>query len=147
MTAGPKLTDARFFSELVDCTLPGLEEIPAAAARGDFAACRRLFAAHVRQSLQPDRFFSIPYEFPENQFTLAGESEEEAGERIIKHNLISVGVHCQFDDKVDWFANPTYNGFKEWTWQLNRCPEWKLLAHLYHTTGDERYAETFGPAV
>ena len=87
--AGPKLTDAQFFSELVDCTLPGLEEIPAAAARGDFVACRRLFAAHVRQSLQPDRFFAIPYEFPENQFTVAGESEEEAGERIKKHRFSS----------------------------------------------------------
>ena len=141
--AGPKLTDAQFFSELVDCTLPGLEEIPAAAARGDFVACRRLCAAHVRQSLQPDRFFAIPYEFPENQFTVAGESEEEAGERIKQHILISVGVPCQFEGKVDWFANPTYNGFKEWTWQVNRCPEWKLLAHLYHTTGDESYAETF----
>ncbi|MFQ9799208.1 MAG: heparinase II/III family protein [Clostridia bacterium] len=31
------------------------------------------------------------------------------------------------------------NGLK----RANRCPEWKLLAHLYHTTGDESYAETF----
>ena len=42
---GPKLTDARFFGELVDCTLPGLEGIPAAAAAGDYATCRPLFAA------------------------------------------------------------------------------------------------------
>lgn len=142
-TIGPKLTDERFFGELVNCTLPGLEEIPAAAAKGDYATCRRLFAAHVRESLRPDLYFTIPYEAPENKYTFDGETEEEAAERIAKHYLISVGVPHQFEGKVDWFANPTYNGYKEWTWQLSRCHEWKLLAHLYHKTGDERYAATF----
>ena len=140
---GPKLTDARFFGELVDCTLPGLEGIPAAAAAGDYATCRRLFAAHVRETLDPDTFFTIPYEFPENLFTFAGEAEEEAADRMANLYLISVGVPHQFEGKVDWFVNPTYNGYKEWTWQLSRHNEWKLLAHQYHLTGNEKHAQTF----
>lgn len=140
---GPKLTDAKFFGELIDCTLPGLEGVPAAAAAGDYAACRKMFGDYVRAALDPDTFFTIPYEFPENAFTFKGETEEEAAERIAKLYLISCGTPHQFEGKVDWFANPTYNKYKEWTWQLSRCHEWKLLAHQYHLTGNEKHAEVF----
>lgn len=140
---GPLLSDTRFFGELIDCTQPGLEEIPEAAAAGDYAACRRIFATQVRASLQPEKFFQIEYEFGENHFTFPGETEEEAAKRIAKLHLISVGVPHEFEGKVNWFSNPTYNQYKEWTWQLSRHHEWKLLAHQYHLTGDEKHAEVF----
>lgn len=139
---GPKLSDARFFGELLDCTQPGLEDIPALAAANDYAACRRIFAAQVRATLRPEVFFTIPYEFGENSFTFPGETEEEAARRIAKHCLISVGTPFQFGETVDWFANPTYNQYKEWTWQLCRHHEWKLLAHQYRLTGEEWLADT-----
>ena len=46
----PRLSDTDFFAQL-DTTRPGLQDIPAAAARGDFATARRLFAAEVRGPL------------------------------------------------------------------------------------------------
>ena len=140
---GTILTDERFFRELVDLTQPGMEGIAQAAAAGDFSTCRRIFAAQVRASLDPERFFTIPYEPGENLFTYPGESEEEAAERICTLHLISVGVPMQFEGEVDWFANPTYNQYKEWPWQLSRHHEWKLLAHQYRLTGREKYAEMF----
>lgn len=140
---GPKLTDARFFGELIDCSIPGLEEIPKAAAVGDYAKCRKVLAAYVRATLEPDKFFTLPYERSENLFTFKGETEEEAAERISKLHLISCGTPYQFKEKVDWFHNPTYNQYKEWTWQLNRCHEWKVLAYQYRMTGDEKYAKVF----
>ena len=80
------------------------------APRAVRALCDAYFAGDVRESLRPDLYFTIPYEAPENKYTFDGETEEEAAERIAKHYLISVGVPHQFEGKVDWFANPTYNG-------------------------------------
>jgi hypothetical protein len=59
----------------------------------------------------------------------------------LKHRLISCGIAHDFGEVVDWFANPTYNQYREWTWQLNRHSDWKALAYVYRETGDEKYAE------
>ena len=55
---------------------------------------------------------------------------------------MSCGVMHDFGAKnpVDWFHNPTYNGYREWTWQLSRHHEWRHLARMYRRTKDERYA-------
>ncbi len=57
--------------------------------------------------------------------------------------LISCGTPHQFAGEVDWFANPTFNGYEEWTWQLSRHQEWAILAERYRETGDERFAQGF----
>lgn len=140
---GPRLTDVRFFGELIDCSLPGLEEIPEAVASGDYAKCRNVFAAYVRASLDQDKFGALPYNAPEHKIIFQGETEEESAERIVNLHLISCNTPYQFKEKIDWFHNPTYNQYKEWTWQLNRHSEWKILGHQYLLTGNERYAESF----
>lgn len=141
---GPRLSDADFFGKLIDTTRPGLEAIPALVEQGNFAEARRVFAAEARASLQPDRYLAtIRPNRRENTYTYPGESFEEAAERILRLELISCGVPMQFEGDVDWFANPTYNQYKEWTWQLSRHWEWDVLAELYHQNPDERYAEGF----
>ena len=47
------------------------------------------------------------------------------------------------DRKIDWNANPTYNGYREWPWQFAR--HWFLhnLAAYYEKSGDERAAQTW----
>ena len=139
---GPRLTDERFFGELVDTTRDDLREIPALVGQGDYGAARRVFAAAVRQSLQPDRY---PYVEGKrgNSYMYPDETFEEAAERILRLELISCGTPHQFEGEVDWFANPTFNQYKEWTWQLSRHWEWDVLAQQYRYTGDERYAEGF----
>lgn len=145
-TVGPLLGDREFFEVCLDLERPGMEEVKAAVEyakkEGTYQAARKAFADHIRESLQPERFFSMPYEKPENSYKKAEETDLEAAERIINHCLISVGVPCQFGDVVDWEANPTYNQYREWTWQLSRHNEWKELAYVYRTMNqDERYAK------
>jgi hypothetical protein len=107
------------------------------------AEARRLFAAEARASLQPERFFRVKRTFRGGSFMYPEETVEAAAERILRLELISCGTPHQFQGEVDWFANPTFNRYKEWTWQLSRHPEWGLLAERYRQTGDERYAESF----
>jgi hypothetical protein len=141
---GPRLSDHDFFTRAVDASCPGLEAIPGLAAQGDYLAARALFAAQARASLQPQRYLStIRPHRRENQYTYPGEKLKDAAERILRLELISCGVPHQFEGVVDWFANPTYNHYKEWTWQLSRHWEWDLLAEMYAETGDERYAAGF----
>ena len=139
---GPRLSDADFFAK-VDTTQPGLEGIAAAAAAADFATARRLFATQVRQSLQPERFFTIERTYRGHHFMYEGETVEQAAERILRGELISCGTPHTFEGEVDWFTNPTFNQYREWTWQLSRHPEWGILAERYRATGDERYAQAF----
>lgn len=139
---GPRLSDADFFAK-IDTTRPGLEGIPEAVAHGDFTTARQLFAAEVRRTLQPERFLRIEREFRGAHFMKEGETVEQAAERILTGELISCSTPHKFAGEVDWFINPTFNQYKEWTWQLSRHPEWAILAERYRATGDERFAAAF----
>lgn len=138
---GPLVSDYDFFTSAIDMNLPGLEDFKKAVESEDFENARRFFAEHVRKSLRPDLYFSIPNHEMQNVYYLPDESKVEMGERILSLNLVSTGTPHQFSGKVDWSANPTFNQYKEWTWQLNRHWEWEVLASRYREMGDERYAE------
>jgi hypothetical protein len=139
----PRLSDELFFGQHLDTTRPELTGITAAVAQNDYAEARRLLAADVRASLRPDRFLQINRSFLPSTHALPDETLAEAAERILSLNLVSCSTPHQFEDEVDWFANPTFNQYKEWTWQLSRHPDWAILGQRYHETGDERYAEGF----
>jgi hypothetical protein len=139
---GPRLSDADFFAK-IDSARPGLETIPALAQAGDFHTARRVFAAEVRHSLQPQRFLRIQREWDEPRSMRENETIEQAAERILTGELIACSTPHKFEGEVDWFINPTFNQYKEWTWQLSRHPEWAVLAERYRATGDERYAAAF----
>jgi hypothetical protein len=141
-TVGPRLTDAEFFGK-IDTERPGLEGIAEAIEQENWAEARRLFAAEARASLQPDRFLTIQRTFRGHNFMYEDETVAEAAERIVRGELISCSTPHQFEGQVDWFLNPTFNQYKEWTWQLSRHPEWAVLGERYRETGDERYAEAF----
>ena len=101
---GPLLTDARFFGELLDTAYPGLEEIPALAEKGDFAACRKIFADFFRGFLQPETYFSSRADKGVVNMTDDLVADAENG---CRHLLTSCGTPHQFGEKVDWFLNPT----------------------------------------
>lgn len=138
---GPLLSDEEFFMECLDENLSEVKEMQKVATAGDYQTARHLFAEYIRNTLDPDTFFTIPYEKPENWITKEGETEIESADRICENRLISCGIEYDFGDEVDWDYNPTPNQYKEWTWQLNRHNEWKLLAHVYRSTKNEKYAE------
>ena len=129
------------FDELrsaIDPGFPGIEDV---LGSNSFVPS---FSSFIRDYLDAtrDRFFSIPYEVPENVYKLPGESDKAACDRIAEGTLVSVGIPSAFGStkNVDWHSNPTYNGYKEWTWQLSRHNDIKLLAHEYMLTGDKKYS-------
>jgi hypothetical protein len=136
---GPLLSDGDFFGNCLLDTA-GTRPVKLAAEKGDYPGARRAFGTLIRGSLKPDLFFTVPYEEPENFYKWPEESDREAAGRICRRELISCGTLHAFGAKVDWFANPTFNQYKEWTWQLSRHNEWKHLAKVYRDTGDETYA-------
>ena len=141
---GPRLTDEEFFNSCLNLQYEGLDEVARQAGAGNYREAREAFASYIKKSLKPDRFFMVPYEEPENVYKYPGESDQDACERVKSHVMISVGVPCDFgkEGRVDWYGNPTYNHYREWTWQLNRHHELKMLAHEYRKSGDLSYAET-----
>ena len=138
---GPRTGDEVFFSRLIDVTLPGLEGIPAAVSKEDYRTARRLFAAWVRSSLKPHYFRNLPYNVYQESVVKSGETWRQSADRICAKSLISCGTEFQFGEKIDYFINPTFNKYKEWTWQLSRHSEWLILAYAYLQTKDEKYAQ------
>ncbi|MCD8150870.1 MAG: heparinase II/III family protein [Clostridiales bacterium] len=141
---GPMLSDDKFFNECLNYNIPNMEKVKRFAAVKNFPEARGAFAEHIRTSLNPEVFFSIPYEEPENIYKYSDESDYDACKRVRQHIMISVGMPFDFgeDGSVDWHFNPTENDFREWTWQLNRHNELKMLAHEYRRTGEAWLAET-----
>jgi len=134
-----RLTDEKFFNNVLDTSLNGLEDIPSLVAGKEFDTCRKIFADYVRKNLQPKRFFST---LPENGKVETIEELLDAADMATRHYMISVGIPYDFGDApVDWTFNPTENGYKEWPFQLNRHREFQTLAEAYRTTGDKRYAD------
>ena len=134
-----KLTDARFFSNILDTSLKGLEDIPSLATEGKFKSCRKILADYVRKNLQPENFFST---LPDNGKVEKTPELLEGADKAVRHYMVSVGIPYDFGDApVDWMFNPTENGYKEWPFQLNRHREFQTLAKAYRATGDERYVD------
>ena len=135
-----KLTAKEFFEEKLDRSIKELSDIDRTFAEKGEAAAEKQFADYIRGAgLDRERFFK---EVPTVELT---DKILKSGERIIDGWVESCGVPLQFPERknIDWFANPTYNAYREWTWQLSRHPEWSRLASLFRATGDEKYAEAF----
>ena len=138
-----RTTDHEFFGSILNTDLCGLEEIPRMIQEGNIAKAKKTFAGYIRETLKPSIFFSIPFDWQTDTYTYPGESYIHAADRVLGYKLISCGVPLQFEGIVDWHANPTYNQYPEWTWQLSRHYDFYSLARAYRETGDEKYAECF----
>jgi hypothetical protein len=140
---GPLISDGEFFTEALLYDEPEMIPVQEAVEKGDYPEARKAFASAIRKLLKPTVFFTIPYEIPEDIFKLPGEGDREAADRMCGNELVSCGIPLAFGDNIDWFANPTFNGYAEWPLQLNRHDDWKHLAHIYLETRDEKYARAF----
>lgn len=139
-----RLTADEFLKTRLDPSVPALAAIAAMEAAGDAEGAQHAFAGYVRANLQPDKYFRIPYYPPENAWLARNETEEQIAERLSHGAVMSCGFLWDFGaDGIQWEANPTPNHYREWTWQLNRHHEWRMLGHLYRETGDEKYARLF----
>jgi len=135
--AGPRTTPEEFFAKHLDTSIPALSSIPAKMATGDLAGAEKVFAAHVRASLRND---VLNKDWLNRKY--GGEflrAFKRRAEEIMDYKLASCETTHHFTDhKVDWDFNPTFNQYKEWTWQLSRHPFWTTLAEYYTATGDEK---------
>ena len=135
--AGPRTTPEEFFTKHLDTSIPALSSIPAKMAAGDLAGAEKVFADHVRATLRNDAlnkdWLGRKYKGKELR------ALKRRAEEIMDYRLSSCGMPHHFTDhKVDWDLNPTFNKYKEWTWQLSRHPFWTTLAEYYTATGDEK---------
>ena len=128
-----RLTDLRFFTECLDPSVPALAELAGPAEAGDMDEAKRRFAAYVRGVLRPEQYLRGERE----RLAPMAEKIGEASRRAMEHTFVSCRVPHTFGETIDWTANPTYNGYCEWPWQLNRHPEWQAMAEAYILTGDE----------
>lgn len=137
--SGPRLTAKELLTEHLDTSIPELAEV-ARLAECDVAAAERAFAAYLRKSLQPEKlnadWLSKTYTAKERE-TLQKEVDETMDYRF---SAAHAGKHHFADHKIDWKINPTFNGYKEWTWQFSRMPFWTKLAEYYTLTKDEKAA-------
>ena len=134
---GPILTEEQFFA-LLDETIAPLKEASDAFSNGEKERARHLFAEYIRAITDIDKFYELggaPY-CPQVNETLLNIAKD-----AMNNCLSSCGEPCQFGEEIDWYHNPTYNKYAEWTWQLTRHGFIQVLATMYCATGEEKYAE------
>lgn len=135
---GPLLTDKEFFERCINSGLNGLNGLKDAIRCGDYRSCRAIFAQYIQRTLNPELFFSCLLQDSD----LTAVNIIRQAELAMKHIMTACQISYDFGNgRIDWFSNPTYNGYKEWTWQLSRHAELLTLARAYRITGDENYAK------
>ena len=137
------LTDEKFYLESLNTDIPALTLAAEHWRAGRVAEAERTFADFIKSFLKPEVYFQTPNYESENQWMT--DSEKTTADLVCEGKLMSCGVMYDFGgtDKVNWEFNPTYNGYEEWPWQLNRHHEFLCLGKIYRATGDEKYARAY----
>ena len=139
------LTDEKFYLEALNTDIPALAEAAEHWRAGRPNEAEHTFADFIKSFLKPSVYFQTPDCGSDNLWMYKSESEDDAANRICEGKLMSCGVMHDFGsvDMIDWEHNPTYNGYEEWPWQLNRHHEFRCLGKVYRKTGDEKYARAY----
>ncbi|PCJ59972.1 MAG: hypothetical protein COA79_09200 [Planctomycetota bacterium] len=103
----------------------------------------------IRKSIVAIKINSIDNKVNSNiRIYRENETPDELINRCTDGYWKSVGREFYFPEGLDYTVSPdnSLNSpgqiFGEWTWQVNRHPEWSIAAQLYHQTQDEKYAKT-----
>jgi len=131
--------DKLFLSEL-DTNIPELKRASELYKNGEVdAACELLVTS----------FKDVARERLLRGVSIIAPSADEEGELVWADEICdgwvsACGFRHHFEDgEIVWTANPTYNGYKEWPYQLSRHAEFATLAYAYRKTGEEKYARRF----
>lgn len=139
---GPLLSDEEFFGLLGE-DIESLAPAREAAAAGDYEAAKAALLEHFRTRSEPAWSFD-PREW---------DTKREAGynttaaDYVLTHMFNRFGREAHVGDDIDW----RFNGFgqdepeftPEWTYQLNRFENWRILGRAWWATGDDKYADEF----
>lgn len=136
-----RLTDERFFTEVIDCSIPELNEVRKSFVSGDTAAAEKKFADYVK------KVFPNKKAKPESHYyveTLGDPDEFKYADMICDGYVCVLDVLHKFENGViDWYHNPTYNGYVEFTYHLQYHNDMHVLSKVYEQTKDEKYAKRF----
>lgn len=141
---GPRMTDEELFESL-NLDWPGLEKVASAVKAGDLLAAKHELAEYYRNRTSPRWWFPVG----ERANPPVANPNLSAAEKVLQHELSSIGISYKFGPVIDWnfdvttARGSTYAPNNEWTWQLNRHPHWGTLSRAYRDTGDEKYAREF----
>lgn len=139
---GPRTSDERFLSELIDTSVPELSGIDELVRSGHTNEAKHRFAEYIRTFLSHKKLIRDWVGATCSEDALARLTAKARD--VMDYKFVSCGIPWQFKDKkIDWEFNPTYNAYCEWPWQLSRHPEWSTLAQYYVATGDENAAKTY----
>jgi hypothetical protein len=129
----------------LDLSLPGLEPVRQAVARGDDPAARHLLAEYFRQRTTP------PWKFDPHRPDRSTPYDKQIADDALRGHLKGgpVLVYADFpDNKIDWTYNATFHQpgvirNPSWPGLLSRMDFWEDLAAAYRATGDEKYAQAW----
>ncbi len=139
---GPLLSDEEFFSLLRE-DIEGLAPTREAAAAGDYALAKQHLLEFYRGRDWPTWTMDAS-EF--DQHRQEGYNTARA-DYVLTHMFNRFGREAHVGDDIDWRFNgfdtdePAYT--REWTYQLNRFENWRILGRAWWATGDPKYAEEF----
>ncbi len=138
-------TDESFFCESLNKSIPELSDIDKTYKKKGLAFAEKQFADYVRTVLNPEKYFAFTNYSGGGRIALKGETYIDIGNRVCEGGIISVDTPHKYPSpkEIDWSYNPTFNGFGEWIWQIQRHSEWAILAHCYADTKDEKYTQAF----
>ena len=101
--------------------MEAVKEAVEAAGGKDYSLARKEMASYISQNIRCRSFslrFHMKFRKISINFRVRVMQRQQSESAIIR--IVSVGVPCEYgkENTVDWEANPTYNGYKEWTWQF-----------------------------
>ena len=135
---GPRTSHEEFFTKHLKLDRPEFAGIAEAVAAGDIAKADKIFADAMRANPKCPKLKDAWIEETNRCSEKQKEGLINRAYDVMDYKFISCGIPWHFaDHKIDWEFNPTYNGYKEWPWQLSRHPEWTMLAKYYLLTGDD----------
>ena len=137
------LTDKQFYKAALDLRIPEMAEASKLYFAGDEDGAAAVFAEYVRAHTDYARYFALPGN--ETEFTTeARDRIVAAADRVLDGWFAPTGYAYQFRNlEMDWVTNRTPNHYGEWVWQLNRHPEFAVLARAYLVTKDEKYVRAY----
>jgi hypothetical protein len=141
---GPLLSDTNLFAAL-NLDYPGLAQVKANVALGDYPGARTNLAAYLRGRTNVTWFFSP------HAVTNAVSYNKSQSDAAATGTITQVGIPYTFPGgNIDWFFNVTTNpanGYapnNEWLWQLNRMTWWPNFGQTYWgRSRDEYYAQAW----
>ncbi|MHB1461031.1 MAG: alginate lyase family protein [Armatimonadota bacterium] len=154
LTAEPT-TEAQFFA-LLDYSLPHLSTVKRAVDAGNYAKAKIELLAAMRTRRKPINTVNwygmgttSTLNWCDRPSVHDVAYDTSVADRICRGiyagEVISAYPDYKMGSTTDWSANP-YNA-PEWTWVLNRHPNWVYLGRAYWATGNEKYARRFNNEV